>query len=184
MKEIFQDVENHMKSALDHFHHELKHLRTGRASLSLLEGITVDYYGSPVPLNQVANLSVADASLITAQPYDSSQIAPIERAIMKSDLGLNPSSDGKIIRIPIPQPTEERRKEFVKKAHDLAEHARNGIRQARREGNDRLKKKEKDKEIGQDEERRGLDEVQKLHDQYIGEVGSALARKEAQILER
>jgi ribosome recycling factor len=183
MKELFRDVEVHMKHALDHFHHELKHLRTGRASLSLLEGITVEYYGTPTPLNQLANLSVADASMITAQPYDPSQSAAIERAIMKSDLGLNPSSDGKIIRIPVPQLTEERRKEIVKKAHDTAEHARNAIRQARREGNDKLKKMEKDKEISQDDERRGLDEIQKLHDRYIHEVGTALEHKEGQILE-
>ena len=183
MKEVNQEVEQHMKHALDHFHHDLKHLRTGRASLALLEGVTVDYYGAPVPLNQVANLAVADASLITAQPYDPSQIAPIERAIMKADLGLNPSSDGKIIRIPVPQLTEERRKEIVKKAHDMAEHARNAVRQARREGNDKLKKMEKDKQLGQDDERRGLDEIQKLHDRYIHEIGEALANKEQQILE-
>jgi ribosome recycling factor len=183
MKEVFTEVESHMKHAVDHFHHELKHLRTGRASLALLEGITVDYYGSPVPLNQVASLSVADATLIVAQPYDPSQSSAIERAIMKSDLGLNPSSDGKIIRIPVPSLTEERRKEIVKKAHDLAEHAKTAIRQARREGNDKLKKKEKDKEISQDDERRGLDEVQKLHDRYIGEVTSVLQKKEQQILE-
>ncbi len=183
MKELFKEVETHMKHAVDHFHQELKHLRTGRASLALLDGITVDYYGSPVPLNQVANLSVADATLIVAQPYDPSQSGAIERAIMKSDLGLNPSSDGKVIRIPIPSLTEERRREIVKKAHDMAEHARNGVRQARREGNDKLKKMEKDKEISQDDERRGLDDVQKLHDRYIGEIGSALQKKEQQILE-
>ena len=183
MKEVFRDVEQHMKHGLDHFHHELKHLRTGRASLALLEGVMVDYYGSPVPLNQVANLAVADASLITAQPYDPSQISAIERAIMKADLGLNPSSDGKIIRIPVPQLTEERRKEIVKKAHDMAEHARNAVRQARREGNERLKKMEKDKQLGQDDERRGLDEIQKLHDRYIHEVAVALEHKEQQILE-
>ena len=183
MKEVFKEVETHMKHALDHFHHELKHLRTGRASLALLDGLTVDYYGSPVPLNQVANLSVPDATMIVAQPYDPSQSAAIERAIMKSDLGLNPSSDGKIIRIPVPSLTEERRKEIVKKAHDLAEHARNAVRQARREGNDKLKKKEKDKEISQDDERRGLDEVQKLHDRYIGEITTSLQKKEQQILE-
>ncbi|HVT60881.1 MAG TPA: ribosome recycling factor [Thermoanaerobaculia bacterium] len=184
MKEVFRDVEVHMKHALDHLHHELKHLRTGRASLALLEGITVEYYGTPTPLNQLANLAVADATMITAQPYDPSQSAAIERAIMKSDLGLNPSSDGKLIRIPVPQLTEERRKEIVKKAHDMAEHARNAIRQARREGNDRLKKMEKDKQLGQDDERRGLDEIQKLHDRYIQEVGAALEHKEQQILER
>lgn len=183
MKEVFKEVESHMKHALDHFHHELKHLRTGRASLSLLEGITVDYYGSPVPLNQVANLSVPDATMIVAQPFDPSQSSAIERAIMKSDLGLNPSSDGKIIRIPVPSLTEDRRKEIVKKAHDLAEHARTAVRQARREGNDKLKKKEKDKEISQDDERRGLDEVQKLHDRFIGEITTSLQKKEQQIME-
>lgn len=182
-KELFREVETHMKHAVEHFHVELKHLRTGRASLSLLEGLTVDYYGSQVPLNQVANLSVADASLIVAQPYDPSQSSAIERAIMKSDLGLNPSSDGKVIRIPVPPLTEERRKEIVKKAHDYAEHARNAVRQARREGNDKLKKMEKDKTIGQDDERRGLDEVQKLHDHYIADVNTALQKKELQIME-
>src|SRR3954465_12916132 len=170
MKELHKEIESHMQQAVDHFHHELKHLRTGRASLALLEGVTVDYYGSHVPLNQAANLSVADATMIVAQPYDPSQSSAIERAIMKSDLGLNPSSDGKVIRIPVPQLTEERRKEIVKKAHDAAEHARNGIRQARREGNDKLKKMEKDKEVSQDDERRGLDEIQKLHDHYIAEA--------------
>ncbi|HEY0513428.1 MAG TPA: ribosome recycling factor [Thermoanaerobaculia bacterium] len=183
MKDLFKEVESQMKHAVDHFHHELKHLRTGRASLALLEGLTVDYYGSPVPLNQVANLSVADATMIVAQPYDPSQSAAIERSIMKSDLGLNPSSDGKVIRIPVPPLTEERRREIVKKAHDLAEHARTGVRQARREGNDKLKKKEKEKEISQDDERRGLDDVQKLHDRYIGEIGTALQKKEQQIME-
>ena len=183
MKEVFKDVETHMKHALDHFHNELKHLRTGRASLALLDGVMVDYYGTPMPINQLATLSVADASMIVAQPYDPSQIAAIERAIMKSDLGLNPSSDGKVIRIPVPSLTEERRKEIVKKAHDLAEHARNGIRLVRREGNDKLKKKEKDHEISQDDERRGLDEVQKLHDHFIAEINSALHKKEQQILE-
>jgi ribosome recycling factor len=183
MKEVFKEVETGMKHAMDHFHHELKHLRTGRASLALLDGVTADYYGTPTPLNQLATLSVADASMIVAQPYDPSQIAAIERAIMKSDLGLNPSSDGKVIRIPVPSLTEERRKEIVKKAHDLAEHARNGVRQARREGNDKLKKMEKDKAISQDDERRGLDEVQKLHDHYIAEVNSALQKKEQQIME-
>jgi ribosome recycling factor len=183
MKELFRQVEDGMKHAVEHFHHDLKQLRTGRASLALLEGITVDYYGSQVPLNQVANLSVADATLIVAQPYDPSQSSAIERAIMKSDLGLNPSSDGKVIRIPVPPLTEERRKDIVKKAHDLSEHARNAVRQSRREGNDKLKKMEKDKEIGQDDERRGLEEVQKLHDQYIGEINSTLHKKEQQIME-
>jgi ribosome recycling factor len=183
MKEVFKDVESHMKAAVEHFHHELKSLRTGRATLALLDGVTAEYYGTAMPLNQLANLSVPDATMIVAQPYDSSQIPAIERAIMKADLGLNPSSDGKVIRIPVPPLTEDRRKEIVKKAHDLAESARTAVRQVRREGNDRLKKMEKDKAISQDDERRGLDEVQKLHDTYIADVNSALQKKEQQIME-
>jgi ribosome recycling factor len=183
MKEVFKEVETHMNHALDHFHHELKHLRTGRASLALLDGVMAEYYGTPTPLNQLATLSVADASMIVAQPFDPTQIATIERAIRKSDLGLNPSSDGKVIRIPVPSLTEDRRREIVKKAHDLAEHARNSVRLVRREGNDKLKKMEKDKAISQDDERRGLDEVQKLHDHYIAEVNTTLQKKEQQILE-
>jgi len=183
MKELFQETELEMKHAVDHLHHELKTLRTGRASLSMLDGITVDYYGVQTPLNQLANLSVADASLITAQPFDPTQISAIEKAILQSDLGLNPSNDGRLIRIPVPPLTEERRKEFVKKAHDMAEASRNVVRAARRHGNEKLKKMEKDKEISQDEERRGHDEVQKLHDHYIGEINKALKSKEEQILE-
>ncbi len=183
MKEVHKEAETMMKHAVDHLHHELKHLRTGRASLALLDGVMADYYGNPTPLNQLATLSVADASMIVAQPYDPSQISVIERAIRKSDLGLNPSSDGKVVRIPVPSLTEDRRKEIVKKAHDLAEHARNAVRQGRREGNDKLKKLEKDKAISQDDERRGLDEVQKLHDHYIAEINTALHKKEQQILE-
>ncbi|HVF58745.1 MAG TPA: ribosome recycling factor [Thermoanaerobaculia bacterium] len=183
MKAVFTEVEQHMKHAVDHLHHELKHLRTGRASLALLDGIVADYYGTPTPLNQLANLSVADATMLVVQPYDPTQIAAIERAIRKSDVGLNPANDGKVIRIPVPALTEERRREIVRRAHDLAEHARNGVRQARREGNDKLKKMEKEHEIGQDDERRGLDEVQKLHDHYIAEISGALQKKEQQIME-
>lgn len=182
MKELFRNTEVNMKQALDHFHEELRHLRTGRASLTLLEGITADYYGTQTPLNQLANLSVADAQTLIAQPWDANAAAAIEKAIMQSDLGLNPSNDGKIIRIPIPQLTEERRKEIVKKAHEYAEAARNGVRQARREGNEELKKMEKDKEIGQDEEHRGLEEIQKLHDHYIAEINSSLEVKENDLM--
>jgi ribosome recycling factor len=183
MQETFRDTELKMKQALDHFHRELRTLRTGRASLAILEGVTVDYYDTPTPLNQLAGLSVPEANLIVAQPYDPSQISAIERAIVQGDLGLNPSNDGKLIRIPVPPLTEERRREIVKKGHGMAEDTRNVVRQARREGNDRLKKLERDKEISQDEERRGFDEIQKLHDHYIGEVNQALGTKEAQILE-
>jgi ribosome recycling factor len=182
MKQVFKDVEIKMKHAVDHLHGELKHLRTGRASISLLDSVTVDYYGTPTPINQLANLSVADASLLVAQPWDPSQIAAIEKAIRKSDLGLNPANDGRIVRIPVPPLTEERRKELVKKAHDFAEAARTAVRLARREGNEKLKAMERDGTLGQDDERRGLDEVQKLHDHYIAEIGKTLEHKEKDIL--
>lgn len=182
MKELFRETELKMKNVVDHLHHELRTLRTGRASLAILDGVSVDYYGTPTPLNQVANLSVADANLIVAQPWDASLISTIERAILTSDLGLNPSNDGRVIRIPIPPLTEERRKEMVKRAHDMTESGRNGIRAARREANDQLKKLEKDKEISQDEQHRGLDEIQKLHDHYIGQLNEALSHKETDIL--
>ena len=182
MKEVFRDVEKKMKHAVDHLRNELKHLRTGRASLVILDGVTVDYYGTPTPLNQVANLAVTDPTLITIQPWDPSQIEAIEKAIQKANLGLNPASDGKLIRLPIPQLTEERRKEMVRRAHDMAESSRNSVRQSRREGNEQLKKLEKDKEISQDDEHRGQAEVQKLHDHYIGQVNRALEKKEKDIL--
>jgi ribosome recycling factor len=183
MKEVLRDVETHMKHAVDHFHTELKHLRTGRASLSLLEGITVEYYGTPMPINQLATLAVADASMITAQPFDPSQIAAIERAIMKSDLGLNPSSDGRIIRIPVPQLTEERRKLLVKGAHKHAEDGRVAIRNVRRDVNDHLKKLLKSHEVGEDEEKRSMDEVQKLTDAHIEKINEILKKKEAEVME-
>jgi ribosome recycling factor len=182
MNELFLSVEKKMKAAVDHLHDELKRLRTGRASLTILEGVTVDYYGNPTPLNQVANLSVADANLLVAQPWDPSTIPAIERGIVKANLGLNPSSDGKVVRIPVPQLTEERRREIVRQAHDLAEQGRNSIRQARREGNDQLKVMEKEKEISQDQERRGHDEIQKLHDHYIGQVNETLEHKEKDVM--
>ncbi len=182
MNELFLEVELKMKDAVDHFHEELKQLRTGRASLAMLEGVKVDYYGTPTPVNQVANLSVPEATLIVVQPYDPTMIEKIEKAILQGNLGLTPSNDGKVVRLPVPPLTEERRKEIVKKAHDSAESARNAARHARREGNDQLKRMEKEKEIGQDDEHRGMEEIQKLHDHYISEIGTALAIKEEDIL--
>ena len=182
MQELFKEVELKMKHAVDHLHEELKQLRTGRASLAILDGVQANYYGTPTPISQLANLSVADATLLIAQPYDSSVIGEIEKAIMTSNLGLNPSNDGKVVRIPIPPLTEDRRKEMVRQAHDMAEVTRNAIRQARREGNDQLKAMEKEKEIGQDEEHRGMDEIQKLHDHYIGATNTTLEHKEKDIL--
>lgn len=183
MQELFRDVELKMKQVVDRLHDEMKQLRTGRASLAILDGITVDYFGTPTPINQLANLSVADATLLVAQPWDPTQIPAIERSIQKADLGLNPSNDGKVIRIPVPPLTEERRKELVRKAHTMTEASRNAVRQLRREGNDRLKKMEKDKEISEDDEHRGNDEMQKLHDHYIGQVNRALENKEKDIME-
>lgn len=183
MNEVFLEYELKMKQVVEHFHGDLKQLRTGRASLAILDGVTVEYYGTPTPLNQVANLSVADANMIVAQPYDATLIGGVEKAIMTSDLGLNPSNDGKIVRIPIPPLTGERRQELVRKAHDMAESSRNGIRGVRREANEILKMMEREKEISQDDERRGHDEVQKLHDHYIGQVNQGLATKEKDIME-
>jgi ribosome recycling factor len=182
MKNAFLEVELKMKKVVDHLHAELKTLRTGRASLAILDSVRVDYFGTPTPLNQVANLAVPDATLIVAQPWDTSTIPAIERAIRQADLGLNPSSDGKTIRIPVPPLTEERRKEIAKRAHEFAETSRNGVRQARREGNEAIKKLEKDGEISQDDERRGHDEIQKLHDHYIGLVNKALETKEKDLM--
>ncbi len=182
MKAIHQEAEVKMKQAIEHMHAELKRLRTGRATLGLLDGVTVDYFGTPTPLKQVATLTVVDATMLMAQPWDVKQIPAIERALQKSDLGLNPMSDGKAVRIPIPQPTEERRKELVKKAHEIAEHARTGIRAARREANDKLKKLEKEHALGQDDERRALEDIQKLHDREIEEVAKVLDHKEKEIM--
>ena len=183
MNELFLEVELKMKGAVDHLHHELRSVRTGRASLAILEGVQVDYYGTPTPINQVANLSVPDPSLIVAQPYDPSMIPEIEKAIVNSGLGLNPSNDGKVVRIPVPALTEERRLELVKHLHDLAEAARNGVRHGRREGNESLKSMEHDKEIGQDDEHRGHAEIQRLHDHYIGQIAEIVETKEADIME-
>lgn len=182
MQELYREIELKMKHAVDHFHEELKKLRTGRANPVILDGVSVDYYGTPTPLKQLANITVADASMLVAQPFDTSQISAMERAIQAAGLGLNPSNDGKVIRIPIPTLTEDRRKELVRKAHEIAETSRNGVRQARREGNDELKQKQKDKEISEDEEHRGFDEMQKLHDHYITQVNEGLESKEQDIL--
>jgi ribosome recycling factor len=182
MKQVFAEAEAKMKHAMEHFHAELKRIRTGRASVQMLDGVQVEYYGQAVPLKSVATLTVADATMLVAQPFDSSQIAAIERGILKSDLGLNPSNDGKVVRIPVPQPTEERRKELVKKSHEIAETARNAVRQARREINDRLKKMGKDGLLSADDEHRGHDDAQKLHDRYIEEINKALEHKEKEIL--
>src|SRR5205085_2308558 len=146
------------------------------------DGVIVEYYGTPTPLAQVASLKVPEASMILAEPWDKSMVAAIEKAIRNADLGLNPANDGKVVRIPIPPLTEERRKDLVKKAHHMAEESRTAIRQVRRDGNDKLKRMLKGHEISEDDEKRGLDEIQKLTDKHIDEVASVLNQKEADIM--
>jgi ribosome recycling factor len=183
IKEIDANLKARMEKAVSDLQHEMAAIRTGRASLGILDHIRVDYYGTPTPLNQVANLHVPEPSLITIQPWDISQIGPIERAIRISDLGLNPSNDGKIIRLPIPPLTEERRKELVKKLHAAAEHHRVSVRNIRRDGNENVKKLLKDKTITEDDEKRAHDEIQKLTDLYMGKIDTAAKGKEKDILE-
>ena len=181
-RQELKDIEKSMSDAVAHLKERFKTLRTGRANLAMLDGMLVSAYGADVPINQVANLSVPEPTLILAAPWDPKMAAEIERAIRKSDLGLNPQNDGKVVRIPIPQPTEERRKDLAKKAHQMAEEARVEIRRFRHEGNDRLKKMLKDKTISEDDERRALDESQKLTDKKIIEVDESLKAKEKEIL--
>ena len=182
MRQELKDVEKHMSDAVSALKERFKTLRTGRAHLGMLDGIHVSAYGADVPLNQVANLSVPEPTLIVAAPWDPKMAAEIERAIRKSELGLNPQNDGKIVRVPIPPLTEERRKDLAKTAHHMAEEARVEIRRYRHEGNDRIKKMFKDKAISEDDERRGLEESQKLTDKKVKEVDELLKVKEQEIL--
>ena len=183
MRETVKRTRAHMDKAVEVLRDELKTLRTGRASLGILDPVRVDYYGAPTPLNQVANLSVPDPALIVIQPWDQTLISAIEHAIQKANLGLNPMNDGKVIKLPVPSPTQERRKELVKIAHDYAERARTAVRNVRRDGNDELRKQEKDKAFSEDDMHRGLDEVQKLTDEHIKLISDVLAAKEKEIME-
>lgn len=182
INDVTKDVQHRMHGALEALHREFKTLRTGRANAAMLDMVMVDYYGTPTPISQVASLKVPEPSLIVAEPWDKSMVGAIEKAIRNADLGFNPSNDGKVVRIPIPQLTEDRRKELVKKAHHMAEEARTAIRQVRRDGNEKLKKMLKGHEISEDDEKRGLDEIQKLTDRHIDEVGTVLKHKEADIM--
>ncbi|MEX2260571.1 MAG: ribosome recycling factor [Bryobacteraceae bacterium] len=182
IKEIEASLKTRMEKALGDLQHSMAAIRTGRATLSLLDHIRVDYYGTPTPLNQVANLHVPEPSLITIQPWDVSQIGPIEKAIRTSDLGLNPANDGKIVRLPIPPLTEERRKELVKRLHNIAEDHRVALRNVRRDGNEAAKRLLKDKKITEDDDRRAHDEIQKLTDGYIQKLDQAVKGKEKEIL--
>jgi ribosome recycling factor len=176
------EVKNRMDAALEHVRREMAGLRSGRASVALLDPVQVEAYGSMMPLNQVASLSVPEPTTIIAQPFDPSLTGAIEKAIQKSNLGLNPASDGKAIRIPIPSLTEERRKEMSRLVHKYAEEGRNAVRQVRRDANDRLKKLLKDHKISEDEERRALDDVQKITDQHVGLIDDIQKKKDADLL--
>lgn len=182
VKGLFAEVNKRMSAALDHVKHELAGVRTGRASTSLLEHVHVEAYGAKMPLNQVASLSVPEPSLIVAQPFDPTLMGAVERAIRVSDLGLNPANDGKVIRIPIPALTEERRKELSRHVHKLAEEGRNTVRGVRRDANDRLKKLLKDSKISEDDERKALDEVQKITDNHVRLIDDAQKKKDAELL--
>jgi ribosome recycling factor len=183
IKDVEGNVRTRMEKAISDLQHEMAHIRTGRASLGILDHIRVDYYGTPTPLNQVANLHVPEPSMITIQPWDVSQIGPIEKAIRTSDLGLNPANDGKMIRLPIPPLTEERRKDLVKKLHGVAEHHRVSIRNIRRDGNEAVKKLLKDKKVTEDDDKKAHDEIQKLTDAYMLKIDQASKAKEKEIME-
>ena len=183
VKEIETSAKTRMEKALADLQHDMSSVRTGRASVSLLDNVRADYYGTPTPLNQLATLHVPEPSLITIQPWDVSQIGVIEKAIRSADLGLNPANDGKLIRVPIPPLTEERRKELVKKVHHLAEDHRVAMRNVRRDANENVKKLLKDKVISEDEDRRAHDEIQKLTDASIQKLDQASKTKEKEIME-
>ena len=184
LKSLYAEAGKRMNVALEHVKHELAGVRTGRASVAILDSVHVDAYGSRMPLNQVAGLSVPEPALIVAQPFDPSQLSAIEKAIRASDLGLNPSNDGKVVRIPIPALTEERRKELSRHVHKLTEDGRNSVRMVRRDANERLKKLLKDHKISEDDEKKGLEEVQKLTDSNIKQIDETQKKKDADLLGR
>src|SRR5215831_10996790 len=182
LKGLYGEVTKRMKAAVDHLQHEFGGVRTGRASVTILDGVHVDAYGSKMPLNQLAGLSIPEPTLIVAQPFDPSQLGAIEKAIRASDLGLNPSNDGKVVRIPIPMLTEERRKELSRHVHKLTEEGRNAVRLVRRDANERLKKLLKDHKISEDDEKKGLDEVQKLTDNNVRVIDDLQKKKDQELL--
>lgn len=183
VKETVAETKVRMGKALDDFRVALAGVRTGRASVSLLDHVKVDYYGTPTPLNQVATLGVPDPTLLTVQPWDVSLLSAIDKAIRSSDLGLNPMNDGKVLRVPIPALTEERRKELVKHLHKVLEDHRTAVRNIRRDSNESLKKLLKDKKISEDDEKRALEEVQKVTDEYMQKLETQGKAKEKEILE-
>jgi ribosome recycling factor len=181
-KEITTETRTRMERVLEDFRQKLASVRTGRASTSILDPLQVEYYGTPMPLNQVATVHAPDASMLTIQPFDQSMVNEIEKAIRASDLGLNPSNDGKLIRVPIPALTEERRRQFVKVVHEMAEEHKTATRNVRRDANEKLKKLLKEKQISEDMEKGALDEVQKLTDGTIARITEVSKHKEDEIL--
>lgn len=181
-KDVIKETRPRMEGAIDDFRRRLASIRTGRAAVSLLDTVMVDYYGTPTPLNQLASVHAPEPQMLTVQPWDQTQIAAVEKAIRAADLGLNPSNDGKLVRIPIPALTEERRKQLAKQVHDVAEDHRTAIRNVRRDGNDRLKRMLKDKTISEDAERDALVEIQKLTDNYIKQIDDLSKTKEQEIM--
>src|SRR5215213_6553181 len=182
LKGLSAEVKKRMDTQLEHVRREFSGVRTGRASVTILDTVHVEAYGSHVPLNQVASLSIPEPTLILAQPFDPSLMGAIEKAVRSSSLGLNPTNDGKVVRIPIPSLTEERRKELSRIVHKHAEEGRNGVRQVRRDANDRLKKLLKDHKISEDDEKKGLDEVQKLTDGHVKNIDELQKKKDQELL--
>ncbi len=183
LKQILKDTEARMQKAVEVVRTELVKIRTGKATTALLDAVKVDYYGSLVPLQQVGSVSVPDVHLVTVQPWDKSMLAPIEKAIIAANLGLNPGNDGTIVRIPIPPLNEERRRELVKLVKKFGEEGKVSIRNIRRDGNEHLKKAEKDEHFSEDDRKRGEQEIQKFTDKYIKEIDALLLVKEKEIME-
>jgi ribosome recycling factor len=183
LDDILKTAEHKMTRAVEHLGNDLQSVRTGRAHPALLDKVQVDYYGTPTPLNGVANISAPDPRMVLVQPWDRSMLGPIEKAIQKSDLGINPNNDGQVIRLVLPQLTEERRKELVKQVHHRTEEARVAVRNIRRDALDHLRKAEKDGGISQEDERRAQERLQKITDQYIKKVDDVSKRKETEVLE-
>jgi ribosome recycling factor len=182
LKSLNAEVKKRMDSTIEHVRKELAGLRTGRATITLLDPVHVEAYGAMMPLNQVASLSIPEPTLIVAQPFDPSLMGAIERAVQKSNLGLNPASDGKVLRIPIPSLTEERRKELSRLVHKYAEEGRNAVRQVRRDANERLKKLLKEHKISEDDERRALEDVQRITDQHVTLIDDLQKKKDQELL--
>src|SRR5829696_4713874 len=181
-KDVVKETKPRMETVIEDFRRKLATVRTGRAAVSLLDTVMVDYYGTMTPLNQMASVHAPEPQMLTVQPWDQTQIGAVEKAVRAADLGLNPSNDGKLVRIPIPPLTEERRRQLAKQMHDVAEDHRTAIRNVRRDANDRLKKMLKDKVISEDAERDALDEIQKLTNGFIGKIDELTKTKEQEIL--